>query len=263
MPAQKDQLVSSGQPSVGLFYTPISGKVRSDRALLKSALDMIGEISVTSQFKVSLHLSPNGISDLESWLAKDGLLDNSDKVTSYDFMCSDTSLPGAAFNTFDEIGSRQGVKETFPARREFPPFSMEFYVDSEYRMIRLFEEWMNFINPIYTSAGEATPNSIGSGYGGAKNRSDFFRLRYPNEYKRIISVTKFERDFFIDKSKSLGILGTGANRQTSITYRMIDAFPSNIASIPVTYQGSIVTKSIIEFKYSRYVIERNRRELPP
>jgi hypothetical protein len=30
---------------------------------------------------------------------------------------------------------------------------MTFYVDAEYGIIRLFEEWMNFINPLYSTRG--------------------------------------------------------------------------------------------------------------
>jgi hypothetical protein len=41
---------------------------------------------------------------------------------------------------------------------------------------------------------------------------------------------------------------------------MIDAFPVNITAIPVTYDGSVVTKSRISFAYSRYVMERNQQE---
>ena len=100
----------SGQPPIGFLYNTISGNGRQDGNLSGSAMDMMGEVSVTSQFKVSLHLASRGTSKLESWLSKDGLLRSIDEVTTYDFMCSETSLPGAGFNTYDEMGSRQGVK---------------------------------------------------------------------------------------------------------------------------------------------------------
>lgn len=246
----------AGFPRIGLLYTPVSHKTRTDGNLLPSAMDMFGEPSVTSQFKVSLHLSPGGTSKLEIWLRKSGLLENAIETVSYDFMCSETSLPGAAFNTFDERGSRQGITEEFPLNRIYPAFDMTFYVDSQYKTIRLFEEWMNFINPIHTDLeGQVQPNSTGSGYGNSKNRPDFFRLRYPNDYKTIISVTKFERDFHPDATKNSGVY----RNQTTITYRMIEAFPSNITAIPVTYEGSVITKTRVSFSYSRYVIERNQK----
>lgn len=244
---------SAGQPDLGPFYTPVSSKTRIDGNPIPDALKMFGNLSVTSQFKVSLHLSSGGNSELERWLRSDGLLKTPLEAATYDFLCNEASLPGASFNTFEEAGSRQGITEPFVGNRVYPTFDMSFYVDSEYRMIRLFEEWMNFINPIYTNNGMAEPNSSGSGYGGAKNRPDFFRLRYPDQYRRIISITKFERDFHENPDKPSGVY----KKQTQLTYRMIDSFPVNLTSIPVTYDGSIVTKTRVSFSYSRYVIERS------
>lgn len=241
----------AGQPNIGPLYTPVSNVARTDGTNIPSALDMFGELSVTSQFKVSLHLAPSGNTSLENWLRQGGLLSNSVETTTYDFLCNEASLPGASFNTFEEFGSRQGVAEAFASHRSYPTFDMSFYVDSQYKMIRLFEEWMNFINPIHSYGGEVRPNN----YGNAKNRPDFFRLRYPDEYKRIISITKFERDFHNNPAKPTN----SYRNQTTITYRMIDAFPNNLTSIPVTYEGSVITKTRVNFTYSRYVIERNQR----
>lgn len=251
-----DQRRSSGQPDIGLLYTPVSNLTRIDENKIPSALDMFGNLSVTSQFKVSLHLSSNGTSKLEQWLTKDGLLQTSIEALTYDFLCNEASLPGASFNSFEEVGSRQGIVEPFAGNRVYPTFDMSFYVDSQYKMIRLFEEWMNFINPIYTNVGIPEPNIGGSGYGDAKNRPDFFRLRYPNDYKRIISITKFERDFHKNPAKP----EDSYKKQTTLTYRMIDAFPINLTSIPVTYEGSVITKTRVSFDYSRYVIERSNGE---
>jgi hypothetical protein len=249
-----------GQPPIGLLYNTISGKGREDGQLSKSAMDMFGELSVTSQFKVSLNFPTSGSpGSLEGWLKNAGLLTSVDEVTTYDFLCSSASLPGLQFNSYDEVGSRQGMIEKFPISRVHAPFELDFYVDSQYRMIRLFEEWINYINPINSFSGEIVPDASGSSYGGAKNRPDFYRLRYPDQYKRIISITKFERDFLDDPTKSPGKSGGNFRNQTTLTYRMIDAYPINISPIPVTYDGSVITKSRINFAYSRYVIERNQR----
>jgi hypothetical protein len=250
---------SPGKPDIGLFYTPISATTRRDGNLLPNALDMLGSLSVTSQFKVSLHLSAGGNSKLETWLRKDGLLQTSLEAATYDFLCAEASLPGASFNTFEEQGSRQGISEPFAANRIYPAFDMTFYVDAQYTMIRLFEEWMNFINPIYTSLGLQEPTVTGNGYGDAKNRPDFFRMRYPDDYKRIISITKFERDFHENPAQPKA---DSYRNQTTITYRMIDAFPTNLTSIPVTYEGSVITKTRVSFSYSRYVMERNQTATP-
>lgn len=241
---------------IGPLHTPVSHSRRVDGLGLPDALTMFGNLSVTSQFKVSLHLTSGGGSKLESWLQQDGLLRTPAEGQTYDFLCNEASLPGASFNMFEEVGSRQGMIEPFAGNRVYPTFDMSFYVDNQYRMIRLFEEWMNFINPIYTRSGEQSPNSGGSGYRDAKNNPDFFRLRYPEDYKRIISITKFERDFHRNSAKPTA----SYKNQTTLTYRMIGAFPSNLTSIPVTYEGSVITKTRVTFNYLRYVIERNNGE---
>jgi hypothetical protein len=222
----------AGQPEVGFLYKTTD-----------EARKIFGKLSLTSQFKVSLHLTNNDV-NLMGWLKKAEITDNLEVSNLFDFYCAETSLPGATFDVTEEIGSRQGVIERFPTKRVYPDVTMTFYVDYDYKLIRLFEEWMNYINPIYTDDGEFQPNP--KGQGDAKNRSDFFRLKYPDTYKRIISIVKFERD--LNKT----------NDVPRITYRLIDAFPTNIAAMPVTYEGSTITKTIVTFSYSRYVIEKHK-----
>jgi len=247
----------AGKPDIGPLYVKMTTPRTDGAAFIDGAINIFGELSQTSQFKVSLHLTNNqgggtgGDSQLMSWLSASGLTNDTYRNATFDFFCSETSLPGATFDMTEEIGSRQGVIERFPTKRVYPDFTLTFYVDNEYKLIRLFEEWMNYINPIYTSSGIVQPSSIGQG--NAKNRNDFFRMKYPDTYKRIISITKFERNFKERPELSGGKLGN----VSTITYRMIDAFPSNITAIPVSYEGSTITKSTVSFTYSRYVIERN------
>jgi hypothetical protein len=254
--------VSKGKPGIGPLYTQTTTP-RPDGEL-PGALQMFGALSVTSQFKVSLHLPFVGSGDsnrLEGWLSQCGLLKDKQSVTNYDFLCSEASLPGASLDYTQEFGSRQGVTEYFPTKRVYPSFDMTFYVDAgEYKLIRLFEEWLNFINPLYTSpsattssGGQVRPDPIGQG--NAKNNPDFFKMRYPELYKRIISITKFERDF--RQLDSRGRQTSQLKNPSSLTYRMIEAFPYNITAIPVTYEGSVITKTRVSFLYSRYVLERN------
>lgn len=227
----------------------------SNVVTLPGALDIVGNVSVTSQFKVSMHLSSGGgPNPLMQRLTSTGLLNNTIDVLSYDFLCSDASLPGVTLNYGTESGSFQGVDETFPTHKVFTPFTIEFYVDKEFKIIRIFEEWINFINPIYKGTGvEYTPTDTGaSNY---IDSDDFFRLKYPEDYRKIISVTKFEREFRDqDRPREL------KSNPNTVTYRMIDAYPTNISPIPVTYRGSEVTKTTVTFNYSRYVLTYNVRE---
>lgn len=241
-----------------------------NRSSIPSVQDLFGELSVTSQFKVTLYLgdtypTENSDSDVNAWLVSCGVLGanlfngNNAYLNSlrYEFMCNETSLPGASFSTTEEVGSRQGMVERFPNRREFSELSMTFYVDAEYGIIRLFEEWMNFINPLYNENGRATK---GSSRGGVDRFDDyeFFRFRYPNTYKRPLAITKFERDVYVDPN-TRDVLRT----PSMLTYYFVNAFPTQLTALPVTYEGSTVTKTTVNFNYDRYVILNHQGQGSP
>lgn len=208
------------------------------------------DLSLTSQFKVSLLLGDPP--QLTTHLKKCGLLDAKD-IGRYDFLCLEATLPGSTFDMGEEYGSRQGIIERFPTRRIYSDFNLTFYVDAEYNVIRLFEEWMNYIDPLYDKNGVYDGSPNGQGQERFKQKENYFRFKYPDTYKRIISVTKFERDFLENPNEPGGPTIT----QPTITYRMIDSFPTNITALPLSYEGSTITKTTVSFSYARYLIEKN------
>ena len=248
-----------GNPKIGPFYLKMTGGSPSNG--MPSARDIFGTLSLTSQFKVSMHLTNADTpgSGLMKWLSDSNVITgNLTKNYVYDFYCAEAVIPGVQFDVTEEMGSRQGIIERFPTRRIFPEFTMTFYVDSKYNLIRLFEEWMNYINPLYAGTGILPPDSRGQGDKNGKDKRNFFRFRYPDEYRRIISLTKFERDF--DSTDETNILFPA-----HLTYRMLEAFPTNITAMPLTYEGSQIVKTTVTFQYTRYVMEKNngtKRKLP-
>ena len=238
-----------GYPLIGPFYIKMTEGSPNG---LPGARDIFGNLSLTSQFKISLHLTSidAGGKGLMQWLYDSGV--NTDTITTnlYDFYCAEAVIPGASFDVTEESGSRQGTIERFPTRRIYPEFTLTFYVDNQYNLIRLFEEWMNFINPLYYSGGELPPSFRGQGDSPGKEKTNFFRFRYPDEYKRIISITKFERNFDSTDPKKIKF-------PPHLTYRMIDAFPTNLTAMPLTYEGSQITKTTVTFQYTRYIMEKN------
>ena len=86
-------------------------------------------------------------------------------------LCSSASIPGSALATSDIFGNFTGVQEKFAHTRIFSEMSLEFYVDKDYKMIKFFEHWMDYISSgsekrRITSFSKASP-----GY--------FYRMRYP------------------------------------------------------------------------------------
>jgi hypothetical protein len=227
------------------------------RSTLPGVMDLLGKLSQTSQFKVTLYFGdstggqdPN--QDLNAWLVNCGIFGNN-RAVKYEFMCNETALPGASFSTLEEIGSRQAVSETFASRRVFDPVTMTFYVDSEYGVIRLFEEWMNFINPIYNQDGARGSNT--GGQIGQTSGEQFYRFRYPSSYKRNIAITKFERNFVLS-----GDQNNAEFQETPdfLTYQLINAYPINLTALPVTYEGSTITKTTVTFNYDRYITLKHK-----
>jgi hypothetical protein len=231
------------------------------RGSLPSVQDLFGELSVTSQFKISLYLGDTALpsksdTDVNSWLVTCGVLGsnlfngNNSNLNGlrYEFMCNETSLPGTTLGLVEEYGSRQGISEKFPNKRDFPDISMTFYVDAEYGIIRLFEEWINFINPLYNKSGRRTKGNPAGYVDSVDNQWEILRFRYPNTYKRQLAITKFERDVFINN------VGKVQKSPSMLTYYFINAFPTQLTALPVTYEGSTITKTTVNFSYDRYII---------
>ena len=225
--------------------------------------NIITKLAISSQFKVSLNLNRGGSDgDLHRHLTRCGIFDNlGASYESYDLLCSQASLPSSTNFILEERGSRQGVIEKFATYRVYDNFSLTFYIDNQYNIIRLFEEWMNFINPIHNNQGR---------YGGEvqgqrdyRDRNNYYKFRYPNQYKRNIVVTKFDRAFYGDASLSFTSrinrgnpndtqIGENFTPQEVLCFDFIDCFPSNLVAIPLSYDGSAITKVSVEFQYLRY-----------
>ena len=133
--------------------------IRSEDLYLSipNASPLFSKLSISTQFKVSLDLVRRSqVGDnvgLLEHLTNCGLFNQSrSSRQTYDFLCSSASLPGSNFNISEEMGSRQGMTERFASRRIYNEFDLTFYIDSDYNSLRMLEEWMNFINPVYNES---------------------------------------------------------------------------------------------------------------
>ena len=147
-------------------------------------------------------------------------------------LCSAASIPRSALATSDIFGNFTGVQEKFAHTRIFSEMSLEFYVDKNYKMIKFFEHWMNYISSgsekrRITSFSKASP-----GY--------FYRMRYP----------KGNSGYKCDKTK---IIKFNVDYNKEIEYTFIGMFPINLASTPVQYGNSDVLRVNCTFNYERYI----------
>ena len=238
------------------LYARITNARSTDggRGSLPSVRELYKGLSLSSQFKVSLFLNRNNrnADNLDGHLTRCGIFDEySASSYSYDFFASEALLPGANFDMTEQPGSYQGMLEYAPTRRIWPDFEVTYYIDKNYNLLRLFEEWMNYMNPLYNNNGRY----IGGvdGQVGFTDHNSYYRMKYPGKYKRTLAVTKFERDFWQDPND----LQSGQIPQQMISYQLIDAFPKQVTAVPVTYDGSTVTKVTVIFGYTRYLTHKN------
>ena len=186
---------------------------------ISDILPKIQNVAQTSHFLVKFVL-PN--SDLKSHMTKKGISPRfiSDNIG---LLCSDAVLPGSNMASINTTGDYQGLTERFAHTRQFTQISFDFYVDLQYKSLKFYEHWMEFISN--ASSGDPSSDTY------------YFRMRYPKEYKsNDTRIVKFERDHF-----------------QFLEYRFVGLFPIALNSTKVSYQNSQVLKATATFSYDRYI----------
>ena len=179
----------------------------------------------------------------ETWLGRnfagDSRVQGRDFMKKMSIMCTQAELPGTSFVPSTAIGHHQGIQEEFPNLRNFPPLNLVFYCDADQIILQVLESWMSYINPIFTE--------------NQRDRSAFSRFNYPEDYKEIIHITKFEKDTFIEKSRS-------ATYKSAMTqYEFVNVWPTNLTSMRVAYGDSNVLRCNVQFAYDRFFTEYTRQ----
>jgi len=167
------------------------------------------------------------------------IFQNTEDIT---LLCNEAALPGSSLATHDVTNDYHGVTEKMAYRRIYDEtVSMTFYVDRSYKVVKFFEEWIEFI------AGQGT--TIGK-----QSYSDpyvMYRMNYPQEYKSKLHIVKFEKDHH---KVGRAPLPAGKKGGATLDYEFIGAFPNSITSMPVTYNQSEILKCNVSFYFMRYVV---------
>ena len=180
---------------------------------------LITNLAQTSHYQV-IFGGLNG--PLMSYLSERGV-DTGFITESAGLLCSSASIPGSSLATADINGNYMGVQEKMAHTRIFTQMQLEFYVDSDYRMIKFLEHWMEF---------------IANGAGKDPSFPEFsYRMQYPDEYKsNSTKIIKFDRNY-----------------GRELEYNFIGLFPINMSSIPISYDASNILKVSVAFNYERYI----------
>jgi len=221
---------------------------------IASVINTFSKVSTTTFFKVTFPINAT----LRTWLEGAGIYDRNDSdgfdgMEKIELLCSEAMIPGPSFKNTEIIGNRQGLVEKYPLIRAFPELTLTFYVDKNHAVIRFFEEWFNYINPLYYGGKKIISTRRGQNDSDAFAKADHYKMRYPDEYCQHILLTKFEKDLQS---------GGSATNSSYYTYEFIQAFPSNITGVPVSYQGSQVLKYTVVFDYMRNITRRTPATTP-
>ena len=266
-----------------------------DLAFQEDFQTALGAPALSSFYIVNLDLamgtsnSDGAEESLENWLKSCGVMNSASGIRRYSLLATEAILPGTAMSTLEEQGSRQGITERFATQRAYNDIAITYYIPSDYTSLRLFQEWINFMNPLYYKGGVGGGDDVRltsgytSGYPNATDSNSFHRFRYPNEYKKSLTITKFERNvgqtrsalksFETTPEEERGKFATfredpndnfelqkkyGLFDPEAISYKFINAFPTSIQDVALTYQNSTVLQVTVEFAYDRYAIVTNQ-----
>ena len=150
------------------------------------------------------------------------------------FMAYEAVLPGTSYETAQVYGDRMGRIEQYPTRRIYPNVDVSFYIDQDYKVLKFFEAWMNTIS--------ANTGDVDNSY---------VVYNYANSYEAEVNITKFERNFRNNKNK-LVKGGVYAHPSNMVTYTLRNAYPVNLISVPVSYDGTNILRTTVTFNYDVY-----------
>ena len=170
--------------------------------------------------------------------------------------CQEASLPGSSIATLEQTNDYAGVTERHGYRRMYDEtidFTFLVTVNSGYKQIRFFDYWMKFI------CGEIDKN------GNVQNldkENIVMRARYPegdgkaktgnnSGYRTKLNIVKYERDMGWTHPKR------ESKSSNLLEYHFVDAYPKQISSSPLSYEGSCLLKTTVSMTYTRYFVTEN------
>jgi len=173
---------------------------------------------------------------VDKWLENN--LPGKKRTQGFDFkrkmslLCTQAEIPGTNFTKTFAIGHHQGIQEEFPELRNFPPLNLTFYCDVDMVILEVLESWMTFINPIMTDR---------------RSHGAFSRFNYPEDYKEIIHLTKFERDTFTDNQED-----KSEYKSNMTSYEFVNVWPVDMTSMRLAYGDPNVLQCSVQFSYDRF-----------
>jgi hypothetical protein len=143
-------------------------------------------------------------------------------------MCDEVSLPGIQSNTGSIVGRYLGQGPIYyPTAPIYSDMQLSFMCDAEMQAFKFLLDWHTYIYDTESGSGIRK---------GEKVR----RLKYPENYQCEMIIEKRERN----NSDEIGV--------TTIGFRLFNAWPYSVDSIPLSYGSSQLVKCTANFYYSSW-----------
>ena len=200
--------------------------------VLQLAQTSVYQIKLAPPTNVLTHLNANGVN-----YQQDG--------EDIELLCHSAALPGTSLSTHEVVGDYTGVRERMAYRRQYDDtVDLTFYVDHDYKVIELFDGWVDFI----AGQGEGQYLSDQNAVTEVAN----YKFNYPKTYKTNMYIVKFEKDV----SNVRSVFEHDPTFQ--LTYTLVNAFPLNIISTPISYDGTAILKYTVSMAFDRYVTSKRQ-----
>ena len=204
--------------------------------ILHLAQTSVYQIKLSPPAAVISHLGRNGVN-------------YSTQGEDIELLCNSCTLPGTSLSTHEVVGDYTGVRERMAYRRQYDDnVDFTFYVDHDYKVVDLFEGWVNYISGQGEGQRLSNPN--------ARKRDANYRMNYPNSYLTNMYILKFEKD--VSSSKDIFF----HDNTFQLTYTLVNAFPVNIVSTPVSYESSQILKYTVSMAFMRYTVDNVQIKVP-
>ena len=200
--------------------------------ILNLAQTSVYQIKLAPPADVKEHLRLNGF-------------DYDSQGENIELLCNSAVLPGTSLSTHEVIGDYQGVRERMAYRRQYDDtVDLTFYVDHDYKVVEFFNGWVDYIS------GQGNGQRISNV--NARKFGANYRMNYPASYKTNMYIVKFEKD--VSPSRSI----FNDDKTFQLTYTLVNSFPINIISTPISYEGSQVLKFSVSMSMQRYTIDKSQ-----
>jgi hypothetical protein len=139
------------------------------------------------------------------------------------FLCDEATLPGVQSNTGSITRYSGAAPRNYPTNPIYTDTQLSFICDAEMTQLKFLNDWRKLIYDPEDENGEVSN-----------------RLQYPKNYQCIMNIEKNERSSSSDVGKEV------------LTYKLYNAWPYAVDSIPLSYGSSQLVKVTANFYYTHW-----------